>query len=70
MEKHIINSLKAVNDTAERGVKLIEEYNKKLRTKTTCITGNLFYYFKNKLNLKMLLYFLDCARLPEKISAK
>ncbi|XP_029347904.1 uncharacterized protein LOC115034697 [Acyrthosiphon pisum] len=27
--KHIINSLKVVNDTAERGVKLIEEYNKK-----------------------------------------
>lgn len=27
--KQIINSLKVVNDTAERGVKLIEEYNKK-----------------------------------------
>ncbi|CAI6351981.1 unnamed protein product [Macrosiphum euphorbiae] len=27
--KNIINSLTVVNDTAERGVKLIEEYNKK-----------------------------------------
>lgn len=42
--KEILSSLKVVNDTSERGVKLIEEYNNKFSKNKN--QNNLCYKYK------------------------
>lgn len=60
--RQIINLLKIVNDTSERGSQAYQrirpEIYKKRRTKITCITGKYFHCFQNESNFKILLYII------------